>query len=246
MSAPDRIGNLDLSLFDHVVAQTTIGDRRSLLALQSGVRDHLGSFSWLEIGSYLGGTLQPLVVDPQCRSIISIDPRPQLVADDRAGLEVWDYGVENTTSGMLDGLSRIPGADVTKIKPIERGTADIDPGQIARPDFCFVDGEHTRAAALRDARFCRDVLRGRGIIAFHDFQIIQRAVEEFLRHLDRPFVCYLLRTSVFVVELGGVPSLLTNDAVRSQLRGKSIAWRVAGRLGLSAAVVSAHRRLRHR
>jgi hypothetical protein len=51
----------------------------------------------------------------------------------------------------------------------------------ARPDFCFIDGEHTNEAALRDARFCARAIRGRGVIAFHDHSLVAQGVRAFLR-----------------------------------------------------------------
>src|SRR5581483_6433047 len=178
----ERLSRLDESLFDAVESQTSVQDRRSLLALHGAVADAAGSFVYLEIGSHRGGSLQVLVSDERCRKIVSIDPRPEWQPDDRPGIEGWAYS-GNSTEEMLGLLAAVPGADVTKIETIELGTESIDPETVDRPDLCFVDGEHTQIAALRDAGFCHAALRGRGVIAFHDFWIVAPAVLRFLGEL---------------------------------------------------------------
>lgn len=220
----DRIQALDVTLFDHAPALSTVEDQRSLLAVHEAVAEASGGdFSYLEIGSYLGGTLQPYVVDERCRSIVSIDPRPSVVADDRPELEASEYR-ENTTAHMLELLGAIPSADLTKVKTIEASTTDLAPGEFARPDFCFIDGEHTRAAALRDARFCRAVLQQAGVIAFHDFHIVEPGIEQFIREVGHPIRGYLLQQTVFVLELGAGPSLLEDDRVAAQLHRPKAFW----------------------
>ena len=61
---------------------------------------------------------------------------------------------DNTTAGMLERLSRVPGADLGKLSTVDGTTEDLDPVAL-RVDLCLIDAEHTNAAALRDARFCR-------------------------------------------------------------------------------------------
>ncbi len=75
-------------LFNHIPSQTTLNDKRALLALHEVNRARTnGNFVYLEIGSHLGGSLQALVLDPACSKIISIDPRPHKFADER-GLDL--------------------------------------------------------------------------------------------------------------------------------------------------------------
>ena len=71
-----RLDTLDTSLFAHIRSQSTDDDKRTWLALQRAVRRLKGPYSYLEIGSYLGGSIQPYLVDPLCRRIYSIDRRP--------------------------------------------------------------------------------------------------------------------------------------------------------------------------
>lgn len=198
-----KINHLDLELFRHIGSQSTTCDKRSLLALQVACRQTVSDYSWLEIGSHLGGSLQALVVDPKCMCIISIDPRPQLQPDERG--QNYHY-TDNSTERMLDLLQKIPGAHMAKLRTIDAGTDTIQTTAITeRPNVCFIDGEHTDASALRDARFCLSIVAENGCIAFHDAQIIYRGLNQFIQELTadgRVFRAYNLPDSVFVVELG--------------------------------------------
>ena len=56
-----QINRLDVALFGHIFSATTQEDKRSLLAVQRAVRELKAAqgYVYLEIGSYLGGSLQP-------------------------------------------------------------------------------------------------------------------------------------------------------------------------------------------
>ena len=130
--------------------------RRSLLALHAACREVHGRFAYLEIGSHLGGSLQAFVCDEACEAIVSIDPRPSSQPDGRGIVYRYDG---NSTARMLENLKRLPGADLGKLRTIDAGTDSVDPAELGlRPTLCFVDGEHTDAAVLRDAGFCRAAL----------------------------------------------------------------------------------------
>lgn len=60
----DVIENIDISVFNCISSQTGPGDRRSILRLQKMVRSK-GDYAYLEIGSFMGGTLQSFYPDPQ-------------------------------------------------------------------------------------------------------------------------------------------------------------------------------------
>src|SRR5436309_9076337 len=79
----NAIAALDLSLFEKIESQSTDEDKRSLLACQSAVRDLRPEYTYLEIGSYLGGSIQPHLVDERCKRIVSIDKRPPRQPDAR-------------------------------------------------------------------------------------------------------------------------------------------------------------------
>lgn len=205
MTIDEKIERLDLSLFDQIVSQTTEEDKRSFLAIQSAIRKHFPGYIYLEIGSYLGGSIQPHAVDPQCAGIISIDSRPEFSLDSRGSL--FPYPVRSARV-MLEGLGKIPGADVSKIKTFDCSTAELTAQMIGvRPQCCFIDGEHTDAAALGDARFCLSVLAEDGLIAFHDANLIYEGLQRFLDELvvsGRKFRAHVLPDSVFLIEIGAI------------------------------------------
>ena len=54
-----RLEKLDLSLFEKIESQSVPEDKESLLACQFAVRELRSGYNYLEIGSYLGGSIQP-------------------------------------------------------------------------------------------------------------------------------------------------------------------------------------------
>ena len=158
-----RIESLDTSLFDGVLAASTPGDRTSLLLLQRCVR-RSGDYVYLEIGSYLGGTIQQILVDSRCRLIYSIDKRPPIQADEMRGEGSY---ANNSTQRMMNGLrNAFPEARLEIITTFHSDASDLDPAQfIPKPDFCFIDGEHTNRAVVSDFSFCLAVCTSDSIIA---------------------------------------------------------------------------------
>ena len=231
------IAERDISLYQYIGSQTSDADRRSLLAVHNALAKRAAKFSYVEIGSHLGGTLQSFIVDPRCRRIVSIDPRPPAQPDDRGQMFAYEG---NSTARMLSLLATVPGADLTKLETIELSTEDIAPGRLARPDLCLIDAEHTYAAALRDARFCRAAMQGAGVILFHDREVVEPAILDFLRETPGPVAAYPLRGSFFVIELGADPPLLRDEGVEANLGPPHpLLWKVAGRLRVSGPLVEA-------
>jgi predicted O-methyltransferase YrrM len=166
---------LDLSLFEKITSQSTEADKRSLLAVQSAVRDLAPDYKYLEIGSYLGGSIQPHLLDPECKRIYSVDKRPSSQPDERGIKYVYE---NNSTARMLEMLRDVS-ADLDKIVTIDGDSRTLDPLKI--PDkiqLCFIDGEHTDAAVLSDFTFCLNVLDTSGAIVFHDAQITYNGIAE--------------------------------------------------------------------
>ena len=217
-----RIDALDISLFESIASQTSSGDRRSLLALQRTVARSRGSYSYLEIGSHLGGSIQPHLVDDRCRKIYSIDPRPQFQPDDRKPGYVAQY-VDNSSERMLALLRGIGHGDLGKIETIEADASAVPPARIAdTPEIAFIDGEHTYAASLSDFRFCMQVVSPTGIVVFHDFDIIFPAVAEACRILEgqgRSHLPLKLEGGVFAIFLD--PQLVHSDPYLAGLYAKN-------------------------
>ena len=201
-----RLADLDLSLFERIHSQTTTNDKRSLLAIQQATGEVRPSFTYLEIGSYVGGSIQPYLFDRKCERIISIDKRPVVAADDRGIDQIY---INNTTEYMLNNLRQVSEVGVGKITTIDGDVSEINPARVdSRPDLCFIDGEHTDAATWRDFEFCRKVMADNGAIIFHDAMIIynslSRAIES-LRASGLKVRAYNLPDVVFVIEVGDFP-----------------------------------------
>ena len=197
-----RLHRLDPGLFAPVLSQTTTGDRHALLALQ-GLARARGRYVCLEIGSYLGGSLQPHIADPACGRIWSLDRRVISPPDERR--VPFPYAPHSGVA-MVAELS-VAFADAgEKITAFDAGTDDIAPTAITEaPDYCFIDGEHTDAAAERDFAFCRRVSAPDAIIVFHDANLIFRGIarcEARLRAEGVEFAAVKLTGSVYGLVLG--------------------------------------------
>jgi hypothetical protein len=196
-----QIDLLDSTIFDAIKSQTSTGERRSLLAIQRVTAKKHTEFSYLEIGSYLGGSIQPYLLDDRCKVIYSIDPRPAQQPDDGAGRVV--HYPANTTENMLNLLASIGHGDIGKIECIESNEADINPALIRnKPEIAFIDGEHTRSAVVSDFNFCEKVISRSGTIIFHDFSIIYPAIADIcmdLKQKHRNHVALKLEDSVFAI-----------------------------------------------
>lgn len=197
------IGRLDQRLFDAIYSQLFDGDKKTLLAIQKSIRESLGTYSYLEIGSYTGGSLQPHLLDPRCSRIYSIDKRPFIPPDDRGIVQKYP---DNSTERMLGLLRALSPEGVNKVTCFDDDAANIDTALIVeKPNICFIDGEHTEKAVLSDFQFCRKVLAPKGLICFHDSNIVFAGLAKAIEMLKREgalFRAYALPQNVFVVELG--------------------------------------------
>jgi hypothetical protein len=199
------IASLDTSLFRYIESQTTDDDKYSLLAVQRAVRQK-AEYVYLEIGSHLGGTLQPHLLDPRCTTIYSIDPRPLIVDDERGEKQKY---FDNSTERMMRLLSAVAPDQVQKIRTIDKAAPEIDPQTIdPRADLCFIDGEHTNTAAIADFEFCIKVLAPDGAIIFHDSDLVYKGIRQLLARLrksDTKHFPLKLGGSVFAIAFGGSP-----------------------------------------
>jgi len=198
------IAALDLRLFEKIESQSSDDDKRSFLACQLAVRELRAKYNYLEIGSYLGGSIQPYLVDDRCSRIYSIDKRPKRQPDARG----VDYHYQNnSTDRMLRNLEQV--GPVDKIVAIDADTGDLDASKIeSKIDLCFIDGEHTDSAVYRDFDFCLRVLANSGAIVFHDASVTYNGLDRCIEHLNksgRNFRAYSLPNIVFVIEIGDFP-----------------------------------------
>jgi hypothetical protein len=220
MSVRERIDRLDVSLFEQMpMDATSPQDRRSLLALHAAVAAR-GDFSYLEIGSLVGTHMPSCLADPRCREVLLVSGRNEMSGDEKL-----QQDPDTTTALLRERLAGLRGADFEKLTTFGDGTERLDPTQLTA-DICFIDARGTDDSALRNARFCRRVLRNRGVIVFHHRTRVGRGIRRFLGDLSR-YRAYPLAHELFVVEMN-VPSLLLDPRVKAQLTRKT--WLVADRL----------------
>jgi len=199
----EALESLDTGLFHAITSQTTGDDKRSLLAIQRAVRNW-GDYVYLEIGSHLGGTIQPHYVDSRCRLIYSIDKRPLIQPDERG--QMYEYR-ENSTGRMRHNLhTAFPQVDPAKLQTFDCDASEVPHGDIeTRPSLCFIDGEHTNPAVVSDFNFCRAVCASDAVIGFHDTCFVFEGLDEIKRELaarGERFVGLKLGGSVYVLLLG--------------------------------------------
>jgi hypothetical protein len=200
------ISDLDLSLFEKIVSQSTDNDKRSLLACQLAARELAPGYNYLEIGSYLGGSIQPHLLDAKCARIYSIDKRPEKQPDERGANYTY---LNNSTARMLEKLGEVAPENLAKITTIDGDTRSLEPAQIhEKIQVCFIDGEHTDEAAFADFQFCLKALDTNGAVVFHDAAVTYNGLDEcvkYLRNKGIQFRAYNLPDIVFVIEIGDFP-----------------------------------------
>lgn len=203
LTLDERIEALDVGLFEPIRSETSPEDRTALLLLQRSVRRG-GSYAYLEIGSHLGGTIQPHYVDPLCTVIYSIDKRPPAQPDERG--RSFDYP-GNSTARMRAALAEaFPAADPARIVSFDCDASAVHPATVAmRPSLCLIDGEHTNAAVQSDFEACLALAGADAVVAFHDACYVFEGIEAIERTLAAsaiPFRGYLLQGSVYAMCLG--------------------------------------------
>jgi hypothetical protein len=200
-----RLARLDVSLVSAIPTQSTIEDRLGWLAVQRAIRGN--GYTYLETGSYLGGSIQQHLLDPLCKHIISIDKRPAAQPDERD--EVISY-TGSSTEIMLNNLRKIDAAATSKVITFESDAADVNPASIPdAPIFCFIDGEHTRAAVMADFEFCLKVCHADAAICLHDARIIHLGIDDILKSLKQrniPFTARRLGGDTFGIFLRNSPA----------------------------------------
>ena len=152
-------------------SQTSDQDKNVLLQLRAILQVTKG-YRYLEIGSFLGGSLTPFLKDPICISILSIDDRDTMPLDER-GLK-FDYG-GITHESMIENLNGV-GLDTEKIEAFNGSVSDY-PAHSHEYDLIFIDGEHTDWAAFRDFIHSEKLRSKNAIVAFHDSTFIYKSLK---------------------------------------------------------------------
>lgn len=177
-----------------------------------------GSYAYLEIGSYLGKSLQPHIQDADCRHALSIDLRPELTPDERGALTMYEH---IRTEDMLDGLRQYASeAQLAKLQTSDT-TSDVlqtrEGGETF--DLALIDGEHTIEAAFRDFMNALLVMNENCIIAFDDTHIVYPAIQNARSYLESRGIPYEVRfgggyiTGVFIGPEGSALAAAFSDTL---------------------------------
>lgn len=208
------IETLDIAVFQ-VETHSTLDDRASFLRVQALARSVFGRYIYLEVGSHVGGSLFPHLIDPACEAAVSVDPRPATLPDERAELIPYP---ENSTARMIAILSeRLPPSAMAKLTTIESDVSDVHPEAVEpKATLTFIDGVHTNTSCFSDFVGVLQLMKPDCIVCFHDANLIADAIinaERFLDHLGVAHEMVILPDTVAVMGLGKLAS-----AVQDQLQ----------------------------
>ncbi len=164
-----------LSKFFPIPSQSLVSDRAFLLKMIGVMKSLTNGLHYMELGSYLGGTLAPFLLEDSCETVLSIDERERQQPDER-GVR-YDYaGV--TAKTMIDNLKKhdLP---ISKLR-IHDGSIDTLPNQPAKFDLAFIDAEHTDEAVFRDYIYVMDHVKDDCIVMFHDSSLVAKGIVNVL------------------------------------------------------------------
>lgn len=196
--------NDDISLFK-VECQTGSGDKKSLILVQKFMRSWRPQYSYLELGSYRGGSLLPHLVDDLCASVVSIDPRPKSQPDERA----QNYSYEGiTTAVMIEALRPyVSLSGLQKLTTFDSDASKVSPAAIGRKiDLAMIDGEHTNTAVFSDFLSILPCLSENAVVVFHDVNLISdgfKNIDMFLSYMGVSHRLFLLADVVGIIALRG-------------------------------------------
>jgi hypothetical protein len=206
------IETLDIAVFQ-IEAQSTLNDRASFLRVQTLARSVLGRYIYLEVGSHVGGSLFPHLVDPACEAAVSVDPRPEALPDERAQ---FIHYPQNSTARMIAVLSEgLAASAMAKLTTIDSDISAVRSEAVEpKATLAFIDGVHTNRACFSDFVGVVQLTKPDCIICFHDANLIADAIvnaERFLDHLGVAHETVFLPDTVAVMGLGSLASTVQDN-----------------------------------
>jgi hypothetical protein len=222
--------------FDWIPSQTSPEDRAALLSLRDCIKRCFGEYSYLEVGSHLGGSLQPHIGESACRKIYSIDPRPPEQPDQHI-LGTYKYE-GNSTARMIEHLERVPSADLRKLVTFEKCSWEISDGEIPNSvELAFIDGEHTNRAVRQDFEAVSRFLGSRSVLAFHDFFVTPKTLlrirhqvlstrpnASFLHYLGSNVVCLTFDDNSRTIEAALKADGWSSDRPKFRMASLKLKW----------------------
>lgn len=173
-------------------------ERSAFLNILREVAAKKGTFKYLEIGSYLGGSISPLLVEESCTEVISIDKRGRNQPDERGR----DYNYTHVTEQhMLDNL-KSNGYSTEKIRCFDGSIEEFSFTESDKFRFVLIDGEHTDFACFRDFAYLESHLERDAVVIFDDANLTMKAIKNVFSLLESegvPFKAFHIRKTRFVV-----------------------------------------------
>jgi len=166
-----------------VTTQTSDSDKASFLKVQRLVEQTLDQYRYVEIGSYLGGTLSPHLRSAQCSKIFSIDIRIDRMWDERNRVISYE-GV--STAQMLDHLHQHHSdSELEKLYTSDTDSSVLQSDEMDNQfDLALIDGEHTNTAVFIDFLNIRRSMREQSAVLFHDTNIVWAGIKNIRSLLD--------------------------------------------------------------
>ena len=164
------MNNNQLNFFFPIASQTSNIDKFILLKIMKIVGLKKNKYSYLEIGSFLGGSLTPFLQDKKCKKILSIDKRNQVLDDERN--EKWSY--KNIPCKLMIENLKKNNLDTSKLKTLNGDISDFNIKN--KFDLVFIDGVHTDTNTFSDFLHSLDIVNRNSIILFHDSVVIFKAL----------------------------------------------------------------------
>lgn len=213
MKATDTFAK-DISVFS-APTQTSDDDKIALESIRTFLTDQGVPYHYLELGSYLGGTLLPHLVSPSCGRVLSVDKRVSCQPDERRADGYSYTGV--TQKDLMDELRRhIDDPQcLVKLETHDGVVRDLDP-QMTREQYapgfhlCFIDAEHTNEAVFSDFLHTWKLAAPDAVIMLHDSWMLAAGIQNiicFLENNNTPFHFSPVKDSVSAFFLGKYAAL---------------------------------------
>ena len=183
----------EIEKFFPIPSQTSLVDKFVILKINKLMNLKTKNFIYLEIGSYLGGSLTPFLLNNNCKRVISIDKRNQIIDDERN--EKWSYRKINEKL-MIKNLKEKK-LDTSKLKSFNGDISDYKSKE--KHDLAFIDGIHTDKNTFSDFLYTLDKVNKNCVILFHDSDVIFKAlllIKELLKKNNYIFKIAKFKDSV--------------------------------------------------
>ena len=210
----------DTSVFK-APTQTSIDDRIALESIRAWLACKELKYNYLELGSYLGGTLLPHIVSKDCGSVMSVDRRVSSQPDERRAVGYSYEGV--TTDDLKAELGRhVKDTDsLNKLETYDGVIGDLNPSEIRKKwpvgfHLCFIDAEHTNEAVFSDFLHTLQLAAPNSVIMLHDSWMMSAGIQNIISHLQnakKQFLFSRIKDSVTAFFL--VSMLTRNNSLSS-------------------------------